>query len=50
MLTIISIAIGVVIGFAINRLIIDPLEERWYRRMCEKAGLVPIQWFYRRRT
>ena len=41
--------IGVIIGVAIERLIIKPLEERRYRKMCEDAGLVPVQWYYRRR-
>lgn len=48
MLTIIGVAIGVVVGLAIDRLIIKPLAERRYRKMCEKAGLIPIQWFYNR--
>lgn len=49
MLTIIGVAIGVVIGLLIDRLIIKPFAERRYRKMCEDAGLVPVQWYYRRR-
>ena len=49
MLIILGVAIGVVVGLSIDRLIIKPLTERWYRKMCVKAGLIPIQWFYRRR-
>ena len=40
--------IGVVIGVAIEWLIIKPLEKRRYRKMCADEGLVPSQWYYKK--
>ena len=36
----IGLVIGVTIGILINRLIIRPIEQKYYRRKCIETGLI----------
>lgn len=48
-MTLLYVIAGVIIGLIIEHFIIQPIQRKRAQKYCEEAGLIPIQWFYRRR-